>query len=113
MSDRYAVDYLLLAETVTRGQNGETVEGDNGVMTADGEFVSMAGIIGAPAAELLAAHRVSVEGDELDPLELAESLVGALDHVDERRGELVAYAADLPNVGYDEPYVRAVAIRFA
>jgi hypothetical protein len=109
---RVATNYLLLAETITTDEDGQTVDGLHGVMDALDEFVPLDGYTGSIAAHILDQNRHEAP-DDTDPLELAERILGALDHVEERDGEVIAYAADLPRVDDDEPYVRAVAVRFA
>ena len=107
---RIATTYLLLAETVTT-DDGQTIEGSHGVMDHLDEYVPMDGYTGSIAAKILDDNRRDAP-DETDPEELAESILGALDCIDERNGELIAYAADVPRVDDGEPYVRAIAVRF-
>lgn len=111
-----ATSYVLLAETVTSDDDGQTVDGSHGIMDADDTYVPMDGIVG-PAARLLLdgahAETAGIVGFDWEPEALAESLVGAIDYADWREGEVIFYAADLPAVGDDEPYVRAVVVRFA
>lgn len=96
--------FRMLAETVTRDGNGETVEGSNGVLDSLGEYVPMEGYTGSIAAKVLEDNTftAATPGDVLDA-------VGPVDHTEWRGDdEAIFYLAGETYVADDVPYLRAI-----
>jgi hypothetical protein len=104
-------------ETVTRDENGDTMEGDYGYVTADGDYFSMQGVTGDDAHDVKNAMAVKDWRDWWRDAEMISDIAAwveeqawPFDDVDWRDGEALFYRADLPDVRDDTPYVRSVAI---